>query len=72
MLAALALAGCDPAPPAPPEIKVTLNPPVYCEIYEPIAWSKADTPETVRGVLRENAKFSKTCPASKSKIAAKG
>lgn len=33
----------------------------YCRIFEPILWHPADTPETVRQITRENAKYSCVC-----------
>lgn len=33
----------------------------FCLTYEPIAWSVNDTPETIRGVKRENAKWLELC-----------
>lgn len=40
----------------------------YCRIFEPIYWHPADTPETVRQIARENAKFAcvcdRDCPAA--------
>ena len=33
----------------------------YCRIFEPIYWHPEDTPETLRQILRENAKFACVC-----------
>lgn len=33
----------------------------YCQIYEPVRWSTADTRETQRQIARENAKYLCLC-----------
>ena len=47
------------APPQPPAIEIKAD--SYCEIAAKVRWSKADTPETVKQVVRENAKHDRVC-----------
>ena len=62
-LVALAVGACsDPTAKPPPEIKVQGD--LYCDIAGKIHWSKKDTPETVRQVVRENAKIDKVCAST--------
>lgn len=57
---ALAVGACsDPTAKAPPDIKVQGD--LYCDLAEKVRWSKSDTPETVRQVVRENAKIDRVC-----------
>lgn len=51
------LSGCGP--PEPP--KVELKGDTYCDIAQKIRWSQADTAETVKQVVRENAKHDRVC-----------
>ena len=53
----VALAGC--AQPEPPKIEVKGD--VYCDIAQKVRWSQADTAETVKQVVRENAKHDRVC-----------
>lgn len=59
MVSVLVSACASDKTPPPPEVKVVGD--SYCKIAEKISWSKQDTPETIKGVLRENAKVDKTC-----------
>lgn len=49
------------------------SPPInaYCEIAEPIYWSKNDTRKTKEQVDRENAKFKALCPDKMKQIQGK-
>ena len=47
------------APPQPPAIEIKAD--NYCDISTKIRWSKDDTTETVRQVVRENAKHDRVC-----------
>lgn len=56
-LAALLLAGCETTPKPP----VIVRGNTYCAIATPISWSTADTPATIDGIRRENAKHGRIC-----------
>lgn len=47
---ALALAGCQ-----------TVSTPVYCELAQPLSWSKSDTRPTIRGIKGHNAVYKTNC-----------
>lgn len=50
--------------PEPPAIQVKGD--TYCDIAAKIRWSQADTVETVKQVVRENAKHDRVCGAKTS------
>jgi hypothetical protein len=54
---AASLAACAPSEPPKVEIKGD----TYCEIAEKVRWSRDDTVETVRQVVRENEKHDRVC-----------
>ena len=51
------LTACSPA--EPPKIEVKGD--IYCDIAQKVRWSQADTAETVKQVVRENAKHDRVC-----------
>ncbi len=55
-VALIALAGCTtmPSPATPPAA-------AFCPAFEPIAWSAADTPETIRQAKEHNAAYAALC-----------
>jgi len=55
-LAALLLAGCETPGP-----RVSVTGDSYCKVYRPLSWEPADTPPTIDGIRRENAKYSRLC-----------
>lgn len=60
---AILLAGCsDKVVPLQP---VSITGSDYCAIAEKITWDVEDTPDTIRGVRRENAKWDKRCQVAK-------
>lgn len=63
----IAMSGCVSAcASAPPVPAVEIKGDSYCEIAKKIAWSQADTPQTVRQVVRENAKIDRVCGVNTS------
>jgi predicted regulator of amino acid metabolism with ACT domain len=57
------LSGCAPVPPLP---VIEIKGDSYCEIAKKIQWSVADTTETVRQIVRENAKLDRVCGVNTS------
>lgn len=53
---ALALAGCATAP-----VQVSVTGDSYCKVYRKLSWVPADTPPTIDGIRRENAKHDRVC-----------
>ena len=51
---------------ATPQTKVEVKGDTYCDIAEKIRWSTADTAETIKQVVRENAKHDRVCGARTS------
>ena len=54
--AALALAGCATSP-----VAVSVTGDSYCKVYRKLSWVPADTPPTIDGIRRENAKHNRIC-----------
>lgn len=54
-----ALSGCATDQQAAATAKVTAN--TYCQIAGKVTWSVKDTPATIAGVSRENAKIDRLC-----------
>lgn len=52
------IAGCAQDPAVQPVNVVASD---YCQIAGKIAWDVKDTPETIHGVRRENAKIDRRC-----------
>lgn len=59
MSMALALGGCAPGQAATQPVNVKVHD--YCEIAEKVAWDVRDTPGTIQGIRRENAKWDRRC-----------
>lgn len=55
-IAAILVAGCGGDP-----VKVNVRSDAYCSIYKPITWVPEDTPPTIDGIRRENAKHGRLC-----------
>lgn len=53
-LAVAVLGGCATVP-----VKVTAD--NTCRIMRPLSWSKHDTPKTVDGIRKSNARFRRVC-----------
>lgn len=47
---ALLLAGC-----------ASVSTPVYCELAQPLSWSRADSRPTIRGIKGHNAVYKANC-----------
>lgn len=73
VLLALAVGACSSAEAVKPPPVLNLQQDLYCEIAQKVRWSKNDTPETIKQVVRENAKFDRVCASSgaASKVAQK-
>jgi hypothetical protein len=50
-----------PAPPPVPRVPVAR----FCQVAQPIYWSRRDTPETVRQIKAHNAAWSRACREDK-------
>ena len=53
-LALAVLGGCATAP-------VTVTGDTTCRIMRPLSWSKHDTPKTVDGIRKANARYRRVC-----------
>ena len=73
VLLALAVGACSSAEAVKPPPVLNLQQDLYCEIAGKIRWDVKDTPETIRQVVRENAKIDRVCASSgaASKVAQK-
>lgn len=73
VLLALAVGACSSAEAVKPPPVLKLQQDLYCEIAGKIRWDVKDTPETIRQVVRENAKIDRVCASSgaASKVAQK-
>lgn len=57
---AIAMGGCAGSVPAPQPVQITASD--FCRIVdEKLTWDVRDTPETIRGVRRLNAKWDARC-----------
>ena len=72
VLLALAVGACSSAEAVKSPPVLNLQQDLYCEIAQKVRWSKNDTPETVKQVVRENAKIDRVCASgATSKVAQK-
>ena len=53
------LAGCSTLMPSASKQASTT---FYCEAYQPVLWSKADTDDTIRQTKANNAVYKTICP----------